>query len=278
MVSSRARMLTILDLFSDASPVWTSEAIIENLGCSRPTGYRYVGELCAAGLLLRLTGGLYVLGPRILELDLLIRRTDPVFRIAQPIMRELVMQSGGDVLLAHVYGDQVMNVHREDSAAPVPISYDRGRPNPLFRGSTSKAILPFLSRGQLRRIYEARGGEAHQAGLGRNWKEFKAALAPIRRAGYVVGQGELDPGVIGIAAPIFMDDKNVLGSLTLIVTKQRYQMLDHKYAVDLVLDTSRRVSKALSQLSETVPAPPTAASGPLANQLRRLRSKASGAL
>jgi len=271
-------MLAILDLFSDASPVWTSEAIIENLDCSRPTGYRYVRELCAAGLLLRLTGGLYVLGPRILELDLLIRRTDPVYRIARPIMRELVARSGGDVLLAHVYGDQIMNVHREDSPAPVPISYDRGRPNPLFRGSTSKAILPFLSRSQLKRIYEARADEAYKSGLGRNWKEFKAALAPIRRAGYVVGHGELDSGVIGIAAPIFMDDKNVLGSLTLIITKQNYQMVDKKYAVELVLDTSRRVSQALSQLTETGPTQQTAASEHLAKQLRRLRSKASGVL
>jgi len=254
-VSSRARMLAILDLFSDETPVWTSEDIIENLGFSRPTGYRYIKELCSAGLLLRLTGGLYVLGPRILELDLLIRRTDPVLRIARPMMRELVGQSGGDVLLAHVYGDQVMNVHREDGPTPVTISYDRGRPNPLFRGSTSKAILPFLPRAQLRRIYEAGADEARDAGLGRNWKEFKAALAPIRRAGHVIGRGELDAGVMGIAAPIFMGDKHVLGSLTLIVKKQHYQMFDEKYAARIVLETSGRISQALSHhLSEDVSA------------------------
>ena len=243
-------MLAILDLFSDETPVWTSEGIIEDLDCSRPTGYRYIKELCAAGLLLRLTGGLYVLGPRILELDLLIRRTDPVLRIARPIMRELVVQSGGDVLLAHIYGDQVMNVHREDGPTPATISYDRGRPNPLFRGSTSKAILPFLSRAHLKRIYESGADEARDAGLGGNWKEFKAALAPIRRAGHVIGRGELDPGVMGIAAPIFMGDKYVLGSVTLIVKKQHYQLLDDNLVVRIVLETSGRISRALSHLSE----------------------------
>lgn len=143
-MSSRARMLTILDCFSDEAPAWTTEDLIGQLGCSKPTAYRYVKELCNAGLLLRIGGGLYVLGPRILELDLQIRRSDPLLRVARPAMRDLVEQTGGDVLLANVYGNQVMNVHREDGPTPAVISYDRGRPHPLFRGSTSKAVLPFL--------------------------------------------------------------------------------------------------------------------------------------
>jgi len=248
-VSSRARMLAILDLFSDRAPAWTTEAIIARLKFSRPTAYRYIKELCNAGLLLRLTGGLYVIGPRILELDLLIRRSDPLLHVARPVMRDLIAQTGGDVLLANLYGGQVMVVHRELGPAPVAISYDRGRPHPLFRGSTAKAVLPYLPRGQLRRLYETRSREVEAAGLGRSWPDFRAALAAIRRRGYVIGHGELDRDVIGIAAPIFTDQKRVLGSLVLILTKQQYEVLDQERLQQLVLKTSGRITDFLSGLS-----------------------------
>ena len=254
-MSSRARMLTILDCFSDEAPAWTTEGLIGQLGCSKPTAYRYVKELCNAGLLLRIGGGLYVLGPRILELDLQIRRSDPLLRVARPAMRDLVEQTGGDVLLANVYGNQVMNVHREDGPTPAVISYDRGRPHPLFRGSTSKAVLPFLPRAQLKRIYATLANECRRAGLGRTWREFSEALAPIRREGYVIGHGELDPHVIGIAAPIFADDKRVLGSLTLIMGKQRYEEIDKQQLLQSVLCASHRITHALGRLSDAAPAP-----------------------
>jgi DNA-binding IclR family transcriptional regulator len=243
-------MLTILDYFTDRAPAWTTEDLIAQLGCSKPTTYRYIRELCNAGLLLRIGAGIYVLGPRILELDLLIRRNDPVLRVARPAMRDLVDETDGDVLLANVYGNQVMNVHREDGPTPAVISYDRGRPHPLFRGSTSKAVLPFLPRTQLRRIYTAFANECRRAGLGRSWLEFCEALAPIRRDGYVIGHGELDPHVMGIAAPIFADDKRVLGSLTLIISKQRYEKMDKRQPLDAVLRASHRITHSLSHLSD----------------------------
>ena len=248
-MSSRARMLTILDFFNEEEPAWTAEDILRRLGCSRPTAYRYVKELCGAGLLLRLSGGLYVVGPRILELERLIQLSNPLVGVARPIMRDLVHRSGGDVLLANVYGDQVMIVHREHGPDPVAISYDRGRPHPMFRGATSKAVLPYLNRSQLVRIYEAHPEECREAGLGGSWKELLSALAIIRRDGYVVGKGELDEHVMGLAAPIFTDEKRVLGTLTLIMAKRKYELMNHKRLLELVLESSDRMTSGLSGLA-----------------------------
>lgn len=250
-MSTGARMLAILDAFSETRPAWTVEEICDELSFTRPTGYRYVRELCNAGLILRLTGGMYVVGPRILELDLLIRSRDPLLQVAHPIMRDVVDQSGGDVLLANVYGDQVMNVHREYGPTPASISYDRGRPLPMFRGSTAKAALAFMPRIQLKRIYEKMAKECNRAGLGSTWKEFRAAMAAIRRDGYVIGQGELDSHVIGIAAPIFAEDERILGSLTLIVSKVHYKIMDQTRLIELVLEASRRTTAALSRISKS---------------------------
>ena len=57
--------------------------------------------------------------------------------------------------------------------------------------------------------------EIADAGLGTSWEEFRRGLAAIRRAGASVSRGEIDPGRVGVAAPIFDKDRAVLGSLSL---------------------------------------------------------------
>jgi DNA-binding IclR family transcriptional regulator len=248
-MSSLARMLAVLDLFTAAQPVWTAEDIIAKLGTSRPTGYRYVRELVAAGLLLRLTGGLYHLGPRIIELDYQIRATDPVLQAGQPIMKALADRTGCDVLLSNIYGEQVLNVHHEPGIEPLRIKFSRGVPLPLFRGSTSKAILAFLPRSRLKRIYDHHAGEIAQANLGRTWEEFRRSLAPIRRAGVAYSSGELDPPNVGNAAPVFGPDGEVLGSLTLVTLDKRWRLLDQKQVIGLLRDGAREITEAIARTS-----------------------------
>jgi DNA-binding IclR family transcriptional regulator len=50
----------VLDHFDEGHAGWTVDAICERLDLSTSSGYRYLRELTAAGLLTRLTGGLFV--------------------------------------------------------------------------------------------------------------------------------------------------------------------------------------------------------------------------
>jgi DNA-binding IclR family transcriptional regulator len=242
-------MLAVLDLFTAAQPVWTAEDIIAKLGTSRPTGYRYVRELVAAGLLMRLTGGLYHLGPRIIELDYQIRSTDPVLQAGQPIMKALADRTGCHVLLSNMYGEQVLNVHHEPGIEPLKIRFARGVPLPLFRGSTSKAILAFLPRGRLKRIYERHAGEIAEAKLGRTWEEFRQALAAIRRVGVAYSSGELDPPNVGNAAPFFAADGEVLGSLTLVTLDKRWALSDREQVIALLREGAQEITDAIARTS-----------------------------
>jgi DNA-binding IclR family transcriptional regulator len=242
-------MLSILDLYSEQKPVWTADELIEQLGFSRPTGYRYVRELCAAGLLMRIPGGVYVLGPRVLELDFVIRQSDPVLQVGRPIMKELLERTGCDVTLANIYGDQIQNVHHEPGPQPLRLSYDRGRPHPLFRGATSRAILAFLPRARLKRLYEKHAREVAAARLGRSWDEFREALQPVRKQGYSISHGQLDAHLTGIAAPLLGGLRDVLGSLTLVTATRRFAVLDQAAVVDMLLDAARRMSEAIAHIS-----------------------------
>lgn len=126
-MSTLKRALAILDLFSLATPVLTAEEIISKLSYSAPTGYRYIRDLSDLGYLLRMTGGGYKLGPRIIELDHLIIDGDPVLGVARPIMREVVDQVGGDVLLSVIHGLRILNIHHERGPDALGIPHGRGR-------------------------------------------------------------------------------------------------------------------------------------------------------
>ena len=58
---------------------------------------------------------------------------------------------------------------------------------------------------------------------GSTWKEIRTALSPIRRAGYVIDHGDLDPGVVGIAA-LYLLATQVRGSITLVLSKKEYEL------------------------------------------------------
>ena len=66
----------------------------------------------------------------------------------------------------------------------------------------------------LKALFAHHAGEIADAGLGESFEEFRRGLAAIRRAGVSVSRGEIDPGRIGVAAPIFDKDRAVLGSLS----------------------------------------------------------------
>ena len=260
MASSRSKMLSILDLFDRASPVWTAEAMCDQLGCSASTGYRYISELCAAGLLTRISGG-YVLGPRIVQLELLMREIDPISRIGRPLIQELVKQTGCDVLLANMYGDQIVNVLHERGVEHLPLSYDRGRPHPLFRGAMSKSILAFVPRSRAQRVYNAHSALAAASGMGGSWREFWKTLSKIRKQGYAESHGELDPDVIGIGAPVFNGDE-VIGSVSIGCSRARLALLNKERLIELLLSTVRELGRHVERIPHVEAPNPAAVPAP----------------
>jgi DNA-binding IclR family transcriptional regulator len=234
-MSSLARMLSILDHFGPDSPVLTAEEIIGKLKYSRPTGYRYVRELVAAGLLVRSAGG-YSLGPRIIELDWLIRRHDPVLMGSRDTVRTLVTGTGCSVTQMGIYGDRIVTIHHERGPEALEINFDRGRPMPLFRGAPSKAILAFLPRARLERL--------HAKHDGRGFAKLYDELQAIRKTGYAISLGELDADKVGIAAPVFRD-RTVVGSVCLVLTRPRYETANVELLVRRLKEAAARISDAL---------------------------------
>jgi DNA-binding IclR family transcriptional regulator len=245
-MSSLSKMLEVLDLFSAQESLLTGEEIAGRLGYTRPTAYRYIRELCAVGLLGRFAGG-YSLGPRIIELDFIVRQSDPLLGVATGLMRAVASRYNCEVVLITMFGDRVVTVHEEKGSESPPIGFGRGRPLPLFRGSGSKIILAFLPAARQRKLFAKFPEMAAASELGADWNTFRASLRKIRSMGHAISFGELDPPNVGIAAPVFGADGEVVSSLAAVMNESQYQVVDKDLLVKTIVAAASRLSESITR-------------------------------
>jgi DNA-binding IclR family transcriptional regulator len=213
-LSSAQRVMETLGLFTSKQPTWTPERAGKALGISRASAYRYFSILSQARFIELVSGRGYALGPAIVELDRQIRLSDPLVQTSVDVMVGLAKTIGGAILLCRLYKGRVLCIHQERGArVPAFVSYERGRPMPLYRGATSKAILAFLPRRELDELIERDRAEVARAGLPADGAALQQILEPIRERRYCVTASELDPGVCGAAVPLF-ERSRVIGSLS----------------------------------------------------------------
>lgn len=214
------RLLAVLALFTADATQWTVEAAAEVLGVSVPTTYRYFKKLTKSGLISPVSGAGYTLGPAIIQMNRQIQISDPMLNAARSVMIALTGDApeGSTTLLCRLFHDRVMCVEQiMGRGLQMPVSYERGRLMPLYRGATSKIILAHLRSRTLKALFVHDAREIADAGLGASWEEFRRGLAAIRRAGVSVSCSEIDAGRVGVAAPVFDRERVVLGSLSVVV-------------------------------------------------------------
>jgi DNA-binding IclR family transcriptional regulator len=248
-VNTLSKTLAILDLFTAESMVWTADEMAERLGYTRPTTYRYIRELISAGFLVRFGDGSYSLGPRSVELDFLIRQADPFLVAGVPVIRDLCQQTGSDINLFELYGDRIVTVHQQSGIDALPLSFGRGRPLPLLRGAGSKIIVAHLPRPRLKRIYEQNADDARTYLGAEDFAQFRASLATMRKAGYAVSQGELDPGYAGIAVPVQTAEEQILGCIVAALTPQRFALTRIDSMVELLTLGAARITAGMASIT-----------------------------
>jgi DNA-binding IclR family transcriptional regulator len=243
-MSGLQRYLDILHLFDAESGAWTIPSIAGALSVPASTIYRTVRELVQAGLLEAAGESRYRLGVTFVEFDRKIRMTDPLIRVGQSVLSEIVEQAHMPcvALLSRLYGSKVICIASETAGhMDFESSYERGKPMPLTRGATSKVILAQLPPSRLEKLLgkNSRGGE--------DPKSLRELLLEIRKRGYAVTHGEIDTGLAGLAAPVLCQEVGVLASLSLVVRARYLGAGTERRLVMLLMSAAKLLSESLSQ-------------------------------
>jgi DNA-binding IclR family transcriptional regulator len=235
-VSGLNRYISLLRLYTQSRTEMSVPEMAAVLDAPASTVYRTVHELVAHDLLYATTESRYRLGHFFVEFDRLVRITDPLFVQGTELLRDVVAQARVPcaAVLARLYGDTVMCVaDYQSSESAVSTSYERGRPRPLLKGATSKVILAQLPTRRLGKLLQNVTGPFQKTEA-----ELREELTLIRKRGYAVTRGEVDKGLVGIAAAIALPDRALLGSLSLVVSAATFDESTERRLVLLVVSSA----------------------------------------
>lgn len=129
--------------------------------------------------------------------------------VAQPYLTSLGTATGETINLGVERDGLVEQIAQVDSAYVIGAANWVGRPVPLHCAALGKVLLAYgaaeLPPGRL---------ERRTARTVTSRSELGPELAEVRRRGYAVTDGELEPGLVAIAAPVFGDGDTVVAALS----------------------------------------------------------------
>lgn len=245
-VSSFAKILTILDLFSVSRSVIDVDLICAELGVSKPMGYRYLKELVDVGLLKKSTNavGDYVLGSKVAVLDYISRTTDPLVQVSIPVMRDVVQRTEMLCLLTALDDKHCIDIYHESvNNMPPVLRYGRGCPRELSAGSTAKIILAYLPKKVQLDYYEYLAKDLAANDFAHTAEEFLQQIRLIKKQGYYVSHGEVSPTFSSISVPLRVSNKDAPWALTVVMSGNRLEFIN----VEKVVEVLKQATDAIEQ-------------------------------
>lgn len=245
--STADRALDVLQLFTEEKPVWSGAEISEQLGVARSTGYRYLSSLVQSGFIAEGDGG-FQLGPRIFQLARVARHRTGLSEVALPVMQELAKKVNETVLLTRRSGSVVVCLERVEASRAIRLSYERGHVLPINAGAAAEALLAWLPPAEVARILDDAPLERFTDKTLVDPGVIQERLTQIREKGYALSRGELDPDVLGIAAPIRGHDGSVRAAVSIAALSSRVPVREANAMTAAVLEAAAAITERVIEI------------------------------
>ena len=188
------------------------------------TLYRMLQLLEQRGLVRRCGGGSFGLGPAMIELGRAARHqmAYDLTSVSVPVMKMLSQQTGETIILTVPSAFGAVCVEVVDSPKPIRLSFEKGRVLPYHAGASAVMLLAYQNKDVIQHVLDAGEKNTYANGSIFNKDEFLQVLEESRQRGYIITRGEVDPGAVGISAPIFADSNQVVAALTVAGPADRF--------------------------------------------------------
>jgi DNA-binding IclR family transcriptional regulator len=203
------RVVQALEELGGAADGLSVSDVARTLGVHRSTASRLLGTLAASGMVERDPLTLrYRLGVRVLGLAAAAVARLPVVSQARPELEQLSAATLETVNLAILDRFHVVYVDQVTPAQTVVMASWIGRRSPVHASSSGKVLLawsdPRTREALLRRRLEPLTRRTITTAAA-----MRAALDDVRRRGYATSDGELEDGLVTIAAPVLIEGRAV---------------------------------------------------------------------
>jgi len=241
------RTFSILDLFDEDRPEWSTTEVARALGLPVPTAHRILSALKRHGYVSQHEETKrFRLGIAALSLGDRARSVVDLRSVALPVLRTLSADTGETSLLTvlNANRDRGVCLERVETPQPLRLSVTPGRQLPLHAGASQKALLACMSEAEVERVIAA--GLEHQChatitdpGM------LRAELATIGRRGWASSYEETNLGVWGVAVPVLNDRHDVVCAVGIAGPSPRL-------TPERVRDDVIRVHRAAAQIAQAL--------------------------
>lgn len=235
------RAVQILELFELGRATLTLSDIARHTGVPTPSAYRILKVLTEVGMLERDESKRYRVGVKLWELGTRSSRLLQLRETAMPFMEDLQAGVGQHTQLAVLVDGEVLIVERLASHNDVPNISRVGGRLPLHASSPGLLLLAHAHEDE-RTAYLTAPLERFTSETIVDLDALNVQLALVKKQGYAIAEGTINPAGSGIAVPIRDARRNVVASLS--ITYPRGAINPHQMLPALIT-TSRSISRLL---------------------------------
>lgn len=234
------RALDILVAFQAGDHQLSAGDLLKRVDLSRPTLYRLLRTLENKGFVVGAGDPQrFALGPAVAHLAHVWGSSLDLGTVAQPMLRRLWEQTGETVALLVHQGSYRVCVAELPSDQPLSFKRGVGHRENVTRGASGRVILAHLP------APESHVPEEERKGL--KLAAFRARLDRVRAQGYEVSRDELIKGAVAVAAPFFLGNDRVLGSIAVFGPGVRVDDAHVERFAELLRSEAKKLSQALGQ-------------------------------
>src|SRR5699024_1969229 len=164
-VPALRRAIAMLRHMASSNRAITAGALVRTLEIPRSSAYDILAVLEELGLVARTESG-FVLGAGVHELGASYLRTNPLQRLAQPVVRQLADDTTATAQLAVIRGWETEYVLKEQSLKSVAVITATGVRLPSYLTATGRAILAQLPKSEVLAMFQSETGFVSRTGRG----------------------------------------------------------------------------------------------------------------
>lgn len=221
------RALAILDAFKPGETQLALGELARRTHLHKTTVLRIARTLAAGRYLVRLREGAWRLGPAAGWLGTRYHRSFDETVVIEPVLRELSRKTRESAAFYVREGDSRICVVRVDGPQPVRYHARLGEVLPLDRGAPGRVLL----------AYSGEPGEPYES---------------VRRTGWYATFGERDPAVGSLAAPVFGENRVLVGVVAVTAPIDRFTKSAATRYSSLLKSAATRLSNDLGGRLVTV--------------------------
>lgn len=245
-VSSILRALQILECFMDRETEWTLKELVDHLDLPTTTVFRQVSTLTDRQYLVQdPVRKSYRVGPRLMLLASAILGQSDLRRVARPELEHLSDTVKETINLSVLLEHDIFYLDKVETHRSIVCNTQVGSRAPAYATASGKIMLCWQRDSDVEEYCQwmARKARPLTDSTITDPDRFRAELVQARTQGYAMDDGEIEVGLICVAAPIYDMNHKVVAAVS--VSGPNYRMREDQ---EVMIREVRQAAENISRL------------------------------